>query len=172
MANEYYGFLTELHMKYPRHATRLYREFNIVFSKMPIAAIINSKYFAVHGGIPKGYGMKDIERIEKGDVEGLSNPLIQLLWNDPDETIDYFEQSPRGPDIYLYGEKAFDEFMENAGLEKLFRAHTFLLQGAKWFFKNRLLSIFSCIEYTGYTVEGKIAKIKNDEIKIIDLKQI
>ena len=172
LANERYGFLTELQMKYPQQSQHLYERFNITFSKMPIAAVVNSEILAMHGGIPKNHSLADIRRVEKGDIEGSGEIILQVLWNDPDETIEYFARSIRGPGIYVYGPKAFEEFMADAGLRYLVRAHTFLIHGAQWFFKRRLLSIFSSINYAGYTVNAKIAKISNKQIKVINLLKI
>ncbi|MEX0567694.1 MAG: metallophosphoesterase [Candidatus Njordarchaeota archaeon] len=172
LANEHYGFLSELQTKYHNIAMRLYIEFNKVFSQMPIAAIVNSEILALHGGIPKNATMTDIRKIKKGDIEGTNEILLQVLWNDPDETIDHFEQSYRGPGIYLYGKKAFEEFIKDAELKYIVRAHTFLIKGAQWFFNKRLLSIFSSINYVGRKVQAKIAKLKNKEIKVFDIAKI
>jgi len=171
-ANEVYGFLTELQQKYRTKALYLYKLFNTVFSKMPISAIINSEIICMHGGVPKGYYLEDIKKIEKGDIEASHGILLQVLWNDPDENVEYFAPSFRGPGIYLYGEKAFDEFMDNAQLKQMIRAHTFLPQGAQWYFKNKLLSLFSPTSYVGQTLKPKIAKLQNNKIKVIDLTKL
>jgi len=172
VANESYGFLSELQMKYHTQGTRLYNEFNMTFSKMPIAAIINSEILAMHGGIPKGYYLEHIKQVEKGDIEGTGEIILQVLWNDPDETIEYFAPSIRGPGVYRYGHKAFEEFMEKAQLKRMIRAHTFLIHGAQWYFNKKLLSLFSSIDYIGYKVKAKIAKLKNGEIRVLDLMKI
>ncbi len=169
IANEQYGFLTELQLKYKTNALYLYNEFNKTFSRMPVASIVNSEILCVHGGIPKGYRMSDIRKIEKGDMKVESDILLQILWNDPDESIEYFAPSFRGPGVFLYGKKAFEEFMNDAGLKRLIRAHTFLIDGAQWYFNKRLLSIFSSINYVGQTVNAKIAKLTSDKIKVINL---
>ncbi|MCR8432841.1 MAG: metallophosphoesterase [Crenarchaeota archaeon] len=171
--NEVYGFLDELHYKYPTHTNTLYREFNKVFSQMPVAAIINSEILCLHGGVPKDATFSDIRRIPKGDLEGMNMVLMQVLWNDPEEGIDYFAPSYRGANIYIFGEKAFEEFIEKEGLKKIIRAHTFLPQGARWYFKRRLLSLFSPTEYVGRILEPKIAKLTGkNEIVVIDISKV
>lgn len=172
LANEHYGFLDELYFKYPDQASKLYDEFNRTFSEMPIACIINSSILCMHGGIPKDATLKDIASLKKGDITGLDPILLQVLWNDPDESIEYFAPSPRGQGIYLFGNKAFNDFMDNADLELLIRAHSYIPYGAKWFFKGRLLSLFSPTEYVGRTLQPKIAKLREDKIKIIDLEKL
>lgn len=172
LANEYYGFLTELQTKYHDIGMKLYTEFNKTFSQMPIAAIINSEILAIHGGIPKNATMSDIRKIKKGDIQGADPILLQILWNDPEETIEYFEPSYRGPGIFLFGKKAFEQFMKNAELKFMIRAHTFLIHGAQWFFKQKLLSIFSSTNYVGKKVQAKIAKLKNKQIKVFNIETI
>lgn len=173
IVNEVYGFLDELHCKYPSHTNTLYREFNKVFSQMPVAAIVNSELLCVHGGIPKDATLEDIRKIPKGDIEGTNEVLMQVLWNDPEESIDYFAPSYRGPNVYLFGERAFEEFMEGAGLKRMIRAHTFLPQGARWYFKGRLLSIFSPTDYVDRALEPKIAKLaEGNRLIVIDLRKI
>ena len=172
LANEAYGFLSELYNKYHAHAQILYKEFNETFAQMPIVAIVNSEIICMHGGIPKDATLKEIGEIPKNDLEGTHPILLQVLWNDPEETIEYYAPSYRGPGIYLFGEKAFEEFMNREDLHRMIRAHTYLPQGAKWFFKNRLLSLFSPTEYVGNILQPKIAKLIRDKLVIIDLQKL
>jgi len=172
LANEVYGFLNELRIKYPTYSQILYGEFNKTFAQMPIAAIVNNEILCMHGGIPKDATLSDIAKIPKGDVEGTYPILLQVLWNDPEETIEYYAPSYRGPGIYLFGEKAFQQFMNNENLRIMIRAHTYIPQGAKWYFKKKLLSIFSPTEYVGNILQPKIAKLTRDKLVIIDLQKL
>lgn len=168
--NDYYGFLYEIKRKYPSNWQSLYEKFNEVFSYLPLATVINGNILALHGGIPVSVPTLDtINSIPKGLVNASNDLLLQILWNDPDDNIKTYAPSPRGPGIYLFGEKIFNEFMEKNNLSLMIRAHTFLLDGYKYFFKGRLVSIFSVVEYVGYTVSGKIIILRNDKIDIMDL---
>ena len=81
----------------------------------------------------------------------------------------YFEEEYN--DFHIEG-SLFNDFMDNADLELLIRAHSYIPYGAKWFFKGRLLSLFSPTEYVGRTLQPKIAKLREDKIKIIDLEKL
>ncbi|MDK2463683.1 MAG: serine/threonine protein phosphatase, partial [Candidatus Korarchaeota archaeon] len=74
---------------------------------------------------------------------------MQLLWNDPDESIEDFAPSVRGPGVFRFGRRAFRDFMDNSRLRLLVRAHEFFPEGVRTFFGGRLLSVFSCRFYGG-----------------------
>ncbi len=168
--NYYYGFYNELKKRFGDKGEVLYREFNKLFSQLPIIAIINSKIMAVHGGIPNTtLDVQNLRKLPKGQIEVTDSTLLQLLWNDPSEDIDDWAPSPRGEGIYIFGVKPFQEFLENNGIEMIIRAHLFFPSGYKYFFKDKLLSLFSTLRYVGYEVAGKIAKIVNGEITVISL---
>ena len=64
---------------------------------MPMVAIIDEKIMCMHGGISK-----DIQSMEQ--IEGLPKPcdvpdagiVADLLWNDPDEDCNGWEENERG----------------------------------------------------------------------------
>ncbi len=51
--------------------------------------------------------------------------------------------SYRGKHIYKFGKDVFDEFMEFHEVDLFIRAHQAYPLGYRWFFDDRLLSIFS-----------------------------
>jgi len=168
--NDHYGFRYELLKKLGDKGEMVYRRFNELFSLFPIGCLINSKILAIHGGIPNPPpALKDLEEIPKGDIEALKDPLFQLLWNDPDENVEEWEESPRGPGIYLFGKKPFNFFMKKNNLSLLVRAHLFLKNGYKLFFENKLISIFSPMNYVGNQVDGKILLLNNDDIEVLSI---
>ncbi len=134
MTNYYYGFYDEVLEKLGAEMYNYYRE---LFRKMPYMAIIGG-WLAVHGGIPckrclnqpeNPYTLDEIEeRLEaiKGGEENESpdDPLaLQVLWNDPRGTIEWFLPSSRGPGIYYYGVEAWKKFLEENSLQGIIRAH-------------------------------------------------
>lgn len=64
---------------------------------MPLAALVDEKIFAMHGGISKEMSsFDDVQKIPRPtDVpdEGL---VAELLWNDPDEDTNKWEDNERG----------------------------------------------------------------------------
>ncbi|MGQ4891358.1 MAG: metallophosphoesterase [Candidatus Njordarchaeia archaeon] len=170
--NYFYGFYDELRKRFGDKGESLYDAFNDLFSYLPIAAMVNDEVLALHGGIPNTtVDINDLNKVPRGERELVDPTLLQVLWNDPSEEIRDWMPSPRGDGIYLFGEEPFNKFMEENGLKFLIRAHSFLLKGYKYFFDKKLLSLFSPLDYVGYEVEGKIAKLKGQEIEIISIKK-
>jgi len=169
--NSYYGFIWELRMKFPEDYPSLFRRYNEVFSHLSLAAVIDGgNVIALHGGIPINVNsIDDISATPKGYLNAEDPVLLQVLWNDPDDSIETYAPSPRGPGIYLFGRRIFENFMSNSDARFMVRAHTFLPQGYKYFFNNRLLSIFSPLDYVGSVVNGKIVTYCNGKFDIIDL---
>ncbi len=169
--NEYYGFLWELRRKFPSSFATLYTMFNELFSQMPAVAVIdNIRVLCLHGGIPiQVKSVDDLRDLPKGQIDVDDPILLQILWNDPDDSIENYAPSPRGPGIYIFGRKIFENFMRNSELQYLIRGHTYLPEGFRYFFNRKLLSIFSPLNYVGSKVKGKIAMFCNDDLEVIDL---
>jgi len=146
--NETYGFLRAVTRIY---GSGLYDVFEELFSNLSLAFLLNKRIFALHGGIPiRPISIEEIRRIPKGlkdhEIEG-KDIVLQMLWNDPDEYIEDYGDSPRGPGIYLFGKRIFEEFMSRNSLDLLIRAHEPVENGVKYLFDGRLASVFSCRFY-------------------------
>ena len=78
---QHFTFREEAIRKYDEDVYKLVME---VFDAMPLAAIVNKKYFAVHGGISpelkKIDSLEKINRFKEPPTEGL---FCDLLWADP-----------------------------------------------------------------------------------------
>ncbi|MDO9517749.1 MAG: metallophosphoesterase, partial [Methanosarcinaceae archaeon] len=125
----------------------LYARINRVFDKMPVGAVISNKIFCVHGGIP---GPVKLSEITKEDA-------YPYVWNDPSE-MDGINQSIRGPGMRTFGEDVFDEFLQVNGLERMVRGHSVVEGGFKWWFGERLLSLYSV---PGYCEKGAVGVVKD-----------
>lgn len=151
--NRSYGFYTEFNQRYRDHST--YNDLLELYNLLPVCATINDAVLCLHGGIPQDYeildkikGLKTQDLTEKRS-ESIEEGIYQIMWNDPKEGIGYFKGSFRGPGIKFFGEKAFDEFIEQNDLKYLIRAHECFPEGYRWFFDTRLLTIFSSENYRG-----------------------
>lgn len=150
--NQYYGFFEDFTTRFKNMGR--FEEILALYSTLPYAALINKNILCVHGGIPeeinilnklKGLKTKDIKQI----WDSVSEQLMQITWNDPKENLNGFNNSFRGPGIRFFGEDVFKIFMKSNNLETLIRSHEMFPEGYKWFFNNRLLSIFSSENYRG-----------------------
>ncbi len=146
LMNKRYGFLEVVASRY---GLRAYREFQKLFANMSYAALINNTYLAVHGGIARSLkSVQEIISLPKNDSEPVHQTAFEILWNDPDENIDYFEPNPwRGEGVYLYGRKAVEDFLSNNNLKSLIRAHQPYPGGFKEHFGGKTVTVFSCRFY-------------------------
>ena len=158
--NEMYGFRGYVTGVY---GSAIYEKFSQAFRQLPIAAKIGDWGFVSHGGIPRETIFFHLMRLELKEPEPDTSPYAQLLWNDPDDRIEYFGESIRGPSYYRFGQKAFDEFMEFHNLDYYFRAHQAFPEGYRWF----LLSIFSSNAGPYLHIDPHFALINQKSIELI-----
>ncbi len=136
LLNTYYGFREELHSKVGADAESVVDEF---YSLMPLAAVAGP-LFLVHGGIPcrrclmeeePAYTVSEIEEAVESELGedwearsmGYGKVSLQLMWNDPRGTIDWFLPSARGQGIFYYGREAWKAFLEANKFKLIIRAH-------------------------------------------------
>ena len=131
--NRYEGLFRDLD-----HDEDLYARINQVFDKMPVAAVISDKIFCVHGGIPGPVRLSEIIKEE----------AYPYVWNDPSEE-NGINRSSRGLGMRTFGKDIFEEFLMVNGLERMVRGHMVLKDGYRWWFGERLLSLFSIPDYCG-----------------------
>ncbi|MFX1325707.1 MAG: metallophosphoesterase [Promethearchaeota archaeon] len=174
--NQYYGFFEDFINNF-----RDYYKFNDVlgvYNTLPICAVINNLILCIHGGIPQDNEiLKKLKGIKTKDISLISNlvseSIYQIMWNDPKEKLGGFSDSFRGLGIKFFGEDSFERFIDFNNLKSIIRAHECFPEGYRWFFHNRLLSIFSSANYRGKFSPNpaSYAIIKDNEIipKTIDL---
>jgi protein phosphatase len=170
--NSYYGFSSVCINTFGEEARGIYNRYNILFSYFSPALLVLKKILLLHGGIPAGlHTLEDINSIPKGDLDVKNDILGQILWNDPSEYHRGFEPNwERG--IHLtYGKNVFSEFLETHDLDMVIRAHEVFLEGYKYFFDNKLLSIFSSPNYRMGN-RAKVAEISGKgDVSLIDVKE-
>ncbi|MFX1277530.1 MAG: metallophosphoesterase [Promethearchaeota archaeon] len=164
--NQAYGFYSEFIQKF-----RDFEDFNkilSVYEELPVCIRINDSILCLHGGIPTDYSiLNKIIGLKPREInEKINASIYQIMWNDPKEEITGFNQSYRGPGIFFFGKDVFDDFMIVNDLKYIIRAHECFIEGYKWFFNQRLLSIFSAANYRGsyFPNPASYAIIKSDEI--------
>jgi serine/threonine-protein phosphatase PP1 catalytic subunit len=150
--NEYYGFIQDFLVRFQDR--RKFKEILNIYNVLPICALVNNSVLCLHGGIPqdfdilkkfKGQKCKNFHTVFNKNTQG----IYQIMWNDPKPGLQGFSDSFRGPGIKFFGSKAFEDFMKYNNLRYLIRAHECFPEGYRWFFKDRLLSIFSSANYRG-----------------------
>ena len=168
--NQYYGFYQVFMNKY--NDSIKFKQVIAVYDVLPFCVIVNDSILCIHGGIPENREvLKETKGLIRSELNNatlnkISEDLFQIMWNDPKPALKGFEQSFRGGDTKFFGEDVFNEFMKYNNLDYLIRAHECFMEGYRWFFHKRLLSIFSSANYRGndYPNPASYAIIKNNKV--------
>ena len=156
----------------------IYKMIMDTFDARPLAAIVNKKYLAVHGGISPD--LKKIENLEKLDrfkeppTEGL---FCDLLWSDPLDDAQALEYEYKENDerewSYLFGRKPVKKLLEKNDLMSVVRAHQVQIEGYKmhrWDGESSfpyVITIFSAPNYCDYySNKAAVLILKDDKISI------
>ena len=150
--NQEYGFFQDFTSKF--NDQKKFDEILAVYNALPFCALINKSILCLHGGIPEDIDilrkLRDLKPKEIALVfKSIEISLMQIMWNDPKSGLKGFSESFRGPGIKFFGEDVFNDFMKEYNLKYLIRSHEMFPEGYRWFFKKRLLSIFSSANYRG-----------------------
>ena len=142
------GFFEELGDIYGN--TDLYPKFLEAFSYMPISAIIDKNILCIHGGLgPSLYSTQQLKQLKRPINEFEEDSILgSILWSDPKDTCDNYEDSVRGSG-YFFGESAFKEFADSQKINMIIRAHECVLSGFQSHFNGRLMTVFSASNYCG-----------------------
>lgn len=153
--NQYYGFFDVFQERFEKIDD--FRYLVELYECLPVCAIVNKKIFCVHGGIPQD--IEIINKLKKFDKErkivedkDVLCGIFQMIWNDPIQkrVVPHFCDNFRGEGIKRFGHQAFRDFMNHYGFEYLIRSHEiYPPDGYRYYFNNRLLTIFSCKDYRG-----------------------
>lgn len=178
---EYFNFRLECERKY---SIELYNAFMECFDALPLAATINDKFFAVHGGIsPELKYLSDINKFNRFREPPPSGLMTDLLWSDP--AADYDEESNgRNKSAFFrynntrgcswsYGYEAVLSFLDTNSLVCIIRAHEAQDEGYKAYRKHRnngfhtIITIFSAPNYCDcYKNKASILKFENNVMNI------
>lgn len=132
------------------------------FDYLPIAAIIDSTMFWVHGGlspfIQKIDQISEIERIKEIPHDG---PFADLMWSDPDSDIEGFKLSNRGAG-YNFGSNIVKRFLHCNSIKKIYRAHQLWQEGYLIQFDGTMNTVWSAPNYC-YRFGNKASILEMDE---------
>eukprot|EP01062_Namystynia_karyoxenos_P068497 TRINITY_DN6315_c0_g1_i1.p2 TRINITY_DN6315_c0_g1~~TRINITY_DN6315_c0_g1_i1.p2 ORF type:complete len:309 (+),score=99.45 TRINITY_DN6315_c0_g1_i1:91-1017(+) len=139
-----YGFYDECLRKYG--SVNVWRYCTDVFDHIPLSAVVESKVFAVHGGLsPSINSLDQIRSIDRKQEVPHDGAMCDLLWSDPDE-IEGWGLSPRGAG-YLFGGDVARQFLQQNGLKLIARSHQLVMEGYKSMFDESLVTVWSAPNY-------------------------
>ena len=186
--NKYYGFYRNLkdYFIIQDRVDEIYGKILNFFMNLPVIHILNipskkstiKRIITVHGGIPVDTKnpstpviLNDLEKKIKWMVpsyEQFDEYMSWLLWADPKENIKEIKLNPETGRNF-YGKAVFENFMKENNLDLLVRAHEVLEDGYKFFFKKKLISLFSTSYYKNRKIgNGAILKIREVNGSITD----
>eukprot|EP00927_Polykrikos_kofoidii_P016699 TRINITY_DN17568_c0_g2_i2.p1 TRINITY_DN17568_c0_g2~~TRINITY_DN17568_c0_g2_i2.p1 ORF type:complete len:542 (-),score=95.39 TRINITY_DN17568_c0_g2_i2:32-1657(-) len=178
----FFNFREECEYKYD---LSVYNAFMDAFDTLPLAATINNKFLAVHGGLspdlPHLKAINSLDRFQEPPREGL---LCDLLWSDPLEPKEDQPRSKKGSPAfiqnevrgcsYFYSFEGASKFLAKNSLLSVIRAHEAQLEGYKMHKTNpatgfpSVITIFSAPNYCDcYENKGAILKFDNSTLNIL-----
>lgn len=141
-----YGFYDECKR---RCSIKTWKLFIDTFNTLPIAAIVAGKIFCVHGGLsPVLNSMDEIRNIARPTDVPDFGLLNDLLWSDPADTINEWEDNERGVS-YVFSKVAINKFLQKFGFDLVCRAHMVVEDGYEFFNDRTLVTVFSAPNYCG-----------------------
>lgn len=152
--NRIYGFYDDCLLTYG-HAG-VWALCNDVFDLLPMAALIGTKIFSIHGGLSPDISLIEQINSRNRQVElESSGSFCDLCWSDPEE-ISGWATSQRGAG-YVFGSKPTIEFCHNNKIDLITRAHQLAMEGYQYHFDDHLITVWSAPNYMYRT--GNIASV-------------
>jgi len=167
--NRNYGFYQDFLNRFKD--PKKFNHVTAIYNALPYSALVNESILCLHGGIPEEFNaLNRLRGIKTSEInltyDNIAKSLLQIMWNDPKPNLKGFTESFRGRDIKFFGEDVFSDFMRENKLDYLIRAHERFPEGYKWFFNEKLLSIFSAANYRGILtpIPASYAIIRNKTV--------
>ncbi|KAK9473916.1 Metallo-dependent phosphatase-like protein [Dipodascopsis tothii] len=135
-----YGFYDECKR---RCNIKVWKSFIDTFDTLPISS------FCVHGGLsPALNHMDEIRNIQRPTDVPDYGLLNDLLWSDPADTHNEWEDNERGVS-YCFGKTAINKFLAKFEFDLVCRAHMVVEDGYEFFNERSLVTVFSAPNYCG-----------------------
>ncbi|TFK63936.1 Metallo-dependent phosphatase, partial [Pluteus cervinus] len=178
-------FLTRLH----KYSEAVYEKCIESFCALPLGAIVDGRFFCVHGGIsPELLKVEDMRRLNRFMEPGSHGLLCDLLWADPYPSFGHESESGAHPALapgttfvhnqtrgcsFFYTYEAACQFLERNGLLGIIRGHEAQNDGYTMYRKTpskkfpSVITIFSAPNYLDvYRNRGAVLKYQNKNITI------
>lgn len=170
-----FNFRKECLKKYDQE---IYSDFLDLFNCLPLAAIVNKRFLAIHGGISpllkKTSDLNKIDRFREIPKKGL---FCDVLWSDPVKNENgsirnIFEKNKARNCGYYFGLEGLTSFLKRNKLTALIRAHEVQFEGfdlKNWGAVNfpKVITIFSAPNYCDtYKNKGAIITFDDDNFNI------
>lgn len=119
----------------------VYAETRGLFEHLYNALLVDKRYLMIHGGLPR-----ELDTVDDIAFANTLHPqrslLEEILWSDPDETVEESSPSPRGAGR-LFGKKVTDRVLAKLDVKILIRGHEPCEDGFKISHGGKVLTLFS-----------------------------
>ncbi|KAJ6254803.1 serine/threonine-protein phosphatase 2b catalytic subunit alpha [Anaeramoeba flamelloides] len=180
----FFNFKNEVLEKYDED---IYNHITDAFDCLPLAAIVDSQFFCVHGGIsPKLKHVEQINNINRFKEIPTNGLFGDLLWSDPDpnyndieKTKKYFTRNTARSCSVNYSFHAVRRFLLLNKLTCVIRGHEAQDEGFKMYLKRKetkfpsLITIFSSPNYVGiYDNKSAVFKYQPKSVTIKEFQGV
>ncbi|MEM0352287.1 MAG: metallophosphoesterase family protein [Sulfolobales archaeon] len=132
-----------------------------VFTRLHLAAYFKNFFLALHGGLPTAT-YKKTQSVREYLLGSTSRPLrdvvVEVLWNDPIESNDEAQESPRGAGM-LFGRPITEWVVKTFDVKLVIRGHEACAKGYKLNHNGRVITLFSRIGPPYYNTVGAFLEI-------------
>lgn len=149
-----FGFYNEIATKYGDFS--VWRSFMEVFTCLPLAAVVDSKLFCVHGGLcPNLSNISDLEFVNRFLELPIECSLIQdVLWSDPFEGYGFEASSRRAG--YKWGQDISNKFVQENKIDMIVRGHEQKVGGFQLMHGDTVCTVFSTPNYVNRFTEAAV----------------
>ena len=160
--SQVYGLYDEIISKYGN--SNVWNYLTNVFDYLPLAAVIDSQIFCVHGGLsPSIEKLDQINKLDRKKETPNEGPLNDFLYSNPEDRYGW-ARAPRpkcgGP--FIFGHDIAEKFNSDNKLNIIVRGHQLANDGYFWLHNKKTLTIFSAPNYC-YRCGNKAAIMEVDE---------
>jgi serine/threonine-protein phosphatase with EF-hand domain len=151
------------------HSKRLKHLFDQIFAYLPLASLIDSKIYVVHGGISDKTSLEELARIKRDKYVSILKPpildedgqlirdinkadllewrqVLDALWSDPKQTEGVEANLLRGGGC-LWGGDVTDKICKKYKLRLIIRSHECKENGYEYTHDGKILTVFSASNY-------------------------
>ena len=145
--NQVYGFFLDCQQLYGN--TGIWFLFNEVFDYLPLAAIVNTSFYCVHGGLsPSARSILHLSVIKRRLEIPTEGPLADVTWSDPHDGMNKnFIPNNRGAG-FIFGNLQAEEFCHINNIKLIVRSHQLAEEGYNFNCNNKVLTVWSAPNYS------------------------
>ncbi|KRY09563.1 putative inactive tRNA-specific adenosine deaminase-like protein 3 [Trichinella patagoniensis] len=146
-----------------------------MFHHLPLAAVIMSRIFCVHSGIsPMLVDFDQIRSLQRPLNVPKIGLIVDLLNAEPKSSIQGYvfnENSNSNINNLIFGENVVKQFCNDFAIDLIIRGHENVEKGYAYFAEEKMLSIFSCLNYEDNNEAAVVEIYSTLEIQINTFRQ-